>query len=169
LFPGVNEMHVGPSQELNHGRRIIRRVRIQVKRKKRDLWSTLSKAVHVNRKRFGTESNLITGSAGWARRERVDLVHLVYLVCLVQPNKRDRPDKQERPVCPRASRFDRLTVLSHVEGRATVCGAGALLPHLAKARGKDRKREVVSVAGPACAASKKTTLIALQQWSPDNA
>jgi hypothetical protein len=45
------------------------------------------KAVQVNRKRFGTESNLITGSAG---RERVELVHLV---CLVQPNKPDKPNK----------------------------------------------------------------------------
>ncbi|TKS63456.1 MAG: hypothetical protein EWM73_01449 [Nitrospira sp.] len=49
-------------------------------------------------------------------------VHLVHLVCLVQPNKRDRPDKQERPARSRALRFDRLTVLSHVEGRATVPG-----------------------------------------------
>jgi hypothetical protein len=32
--------------------------------------------------------------AGQARWMKVDLVHLV---CLVQPNKRDRPDKQERP------------------------------------------------------------------------
>ena len=43
----------------------------------------------------------------------VDVVHLVYLICLVQPNKRDRPDKQERPAGHRAS-------------RATVCGAGLL-------------------------------------------
>jgi len=35
-----------------------------------------------------------------ARRGRVDLVHLV---SLVQPNKRDRPDKQERPAGPRTS------------------------------------------------------------------
>jgi hypothetical protein len=36
--------------------------------------------------------------AGKARRARVDVVHLV---CLVQPNKRERPDKQERPAAPR--------------------------------------------------------------------
>ena len=47
--------------------------------------------VQVNRKRFGTESNLITG---WVRRATVDLVYLVHLVCLVQPNK---PDKLNKP------------------------------------------------------------------------
>jgi hypothetical protein len=39
--------------------------------------------------------------AGKARRARVDLV---CLVCLVQPNRRERPDKQERPAGPRACR-----------------------------------------------------------------
>ena len=34
----------------------------------------------------------------------VDLVHLVCLVYLVQPNKRDKPNKQEQPVWPRISR-----------------------------------------------------------------
>jgi len=34
----------------------------------------------------------------------------------------------------RASRFDRLIVLSHVEGRATVCGAGGLFQHLVRRR-----------------------------------
>jgi len=48
---------------------------------------------------------------------------------LNKPNKRDRldrpdrPNKQERPTCPRVSWFDRLTVLSQVEGRATVGAA----------------------------------------------
>jgi hypothetical protein len=37
--------------------------------------------------------------AGKTRRARVDLVHLV---CLIQPNKRERPEKQERPAAPRA-------------------------------------------------------------------
>ena len=59
---------------------------------------------------------------GWDERDaRVDLVHLVYLV---QPNKRDRPAD------PRVS-------------RATVCIAGGLLPHPAKARGIGRESEDV--------------------------
>jgi hypothetical protein len=41
------------------------------------------------------------------------MVDLVHLVCLVQPNKPDRPNKQEKPVGFRAS-------------RATVCGASGL-------------------------------------------
>jgi hypothetical protein len=54
---------------------------------------------------------------------------LVHLVCLVQPNKRDRPDKQERPAESRALRFDRLTVLSHVEGRARSIDADGTFHH----------------------------------------
>jgi len=41
-----------------------------------------------------------------APRERVDPVHLAYLV---QPNKRDRPEKQERPAGPRSSRQSRVS------------------------------------------------------------
>jgi len=63
-----------------------------------------------------------------ARRARADLVHRVYLVCLVQPNKRDRPDKQEGPVCTCVS-------------RATVCIACGLLQHPVEARGVERERE----------------------------
>ena len=37
----------------------------------------------------------------------------------------------------RASRFDRLTVLSHVEGRATRCGAGGLFQHPARSAEKE--------------------------------
>ena len=54
--------------------------------------------------RKAQQENTLAGypneTGGRARRGRVDLVHLV---SLVQPNKRDRPDKQERPAGPRTS------------------------------------------------------------------
>ena len=93
--------------------------------------------------------------AGLARRMKVDLVHLV---CLVQPNKRDRPDKQVRPAgyrMSRASRFDpsassgsraesmdRLTVLSHVEGRATVHRRGRHVSTSGKGRNRSAAQDV---------------------------
>ena len=77
--------------------------------------------------------------AGLARRMKVDLVHLV---CLVQPNKRGRPDKQERPAGSRALRFDRLTVLSHVEGRATVHRRGRHVSTSGKGRNRSAAQDV---------------------------
>ena len=60
-------------------------------------------------------------------------VDLVHLVCLVQPNKPNGPDKQEKPSGSRTSRFDGLTVPSHVEGRARVCGTSDVFSILLEA------------------------------------
>jgi hypothetical protein len=167
----MNEMPVRPEQELNHGERIIHRVLIDVKRMKKFPWSTLSKEDCMRRQTVCDRGHClyetytmetytmaphtsVVERYGWDERDaRVDLVNLVYLV---QPNKRNRPDKQERPAGPRAS-------------RATVCIAGGLFQYPAKARGIAREGEDVLCSRPGMSCIKKEALIALQQWSPDNA
>jgi hypothetical protein len=104
LFPGMNEMHSRPTQQLNPGKRITLRVLILAKKKEKSFVDyALERGPYANadsmRKNPSLLINIQCGPSYKRSRARWARVDLLHPVCLVQPNKPDRPNRpneQER-------------------------------------------------------------------------